>query len=306
LLWCRVTSVLFPEAGQDYGFTTLEDISVRKALEAQHQQSSQQLSTINEALLITNEELASTNEELITTNTELQLANTHLAHTNAELDSFVYAASHDLKAPIVNLEGLLLALTQQLPAEVRRLDQVAPILEMMQDAIVRFRHTLDYLTDIGSIQVDGTRPREKISLAGVVEEVRRDVEPLLFTTGGRLEVDLADNPTLFYYPGNLRSVVYNLISNALKYRHPDRPPVVYVQSQRNRNQLLLRVQDNGLGLSAEQQLQLFRLFRRLHSHVDGSGVGLYLVKKILDTTGGSIRVESQLGRGSTFTVTFPS
>jgi signal transduction histidine kinase len=83
-------------------------------------------------------------------------------------------------------------------------------------------------------------------------------------------------------------------------------PVVRVSSQRTEGQVVLRVQDNGLGLSSAQQGQLFTLFKRLHSHVEGSGVGLYLVKKIVDHAGGSIRIESQLGYGSTFIVAFPA
>jgi signal transduction histidine kinase len=79
-----------------------------------------------------------------------------------------------------------------------------------------------------------------------------------------------------------------------------------VQSFREQGRLVVRVQDNGLGLSAEQQGQLFRLFKRLHPHVEGTGMGLYLVKKILSHVGGSIQVESAVGRGTTFTVIFPT
>jgi signal transduction histidine kinase len=102
------------------------------------------------------------------------------------------------------------------------------------------------------------------------------------------------------------SVLLNLVSNALKYRHPDRAPVVQVRSYREQGRLVVRVQDNGLGLSKAQQGKLFRLFQRLHPHVEGTGVGLYLVKKILDHAGGSIQVESELGQGSTFIAVFPT
>ncbi|GAB2467313.1 hypothetical protein GCM10011375_31700 [Hymenobacter qilianensis] len=297
--WCRVTSVLFTEDGQDWGYTTLEDITARKHLEAQQLQQQQQVQAANEELAVVNEELRITNEELLE-------ANTLLEQTNAELDSFVYAASHDLKAPIVNLESLVLTLTQELAPAAQQAGQVPGILEMMKQAIERFRHTLNSLTEIGTMKEEVTHSRQVVRLAAVVEDVRQDLQPLLTTSGGQIEVDLAGEPSLVFSEKNLRSLIFNLVSNGLKYRHPDRPPLVRVSSQRTEGQIVLRVQDNGLGLDTAQQGQLFTLFRRLHTHVEGSGVGLYLVKKIVDQAGGSIRVESQPGQGSTFIVALPS
>ena len=116
---------------------------------------------------------------------------------------------------------------------------------------------------------------------------------------------MQDSAQLFFPPQHLRSIVYNLLSNALKYRQPDRPVVVQVRCQGTLDATRLQVQDNGLGLTAAQQEMLFGMFQRLHTHVEGSGIGLYMVKKILDNSGGHIRVESQPGVGTTFTVTFP-
>ncbi|RZK34420.1 MAG: ATP-binding protein, partial [Hymenobacter sp.] len=106
---------------------------------------------------------------------------------------------------------------------------------------------------------------------------------------------------------NLRSILYNLLSNALKYRHPSRPPQVRVACTPDKDgQLVLQVQDNGLGVSEWQQARLFQLFQRLHTHVEGSGLGLYMVKKIVENAGGTISVQSQVDVGTTFTVRFPA
>jgi signal transduction histidine kinase len=99
--------------------------------------------------------------------------------------------------------------------------------------------------------------------------------------------------------------VYNLLSNALKYRHPDRFPLVHLRGYCREAHTILEVQDNGLGLSEVQQTKLFRLFRRLHNHVEGSGIGLYMVKKMVENAGGTITVQSQLDIGTTFRVTLP-
>jgi PAS domain S-box-containing protein len=287
--WCRVTSVLVRDEGGELGYTTLEDISSRKQLEAQ-----------------THEKLELVNQQLQLTNEELQEANTHLAHVNAELDMFVYAAAHDLRAPISNLEGLVQALVESLPAGARQAAQVETILGMMQESMVNFRHTLDRLADFGDSYQEEGPTRKQVALDAVVAEVCQELAPLLAATSGEILIDLAGSTSFWSVPKHVHSVVLNLISNALKYRHPDRAPVVRVRSYQELGRLMLSVQDNGLGLNEDQQAQLFRLFKRLHSHVEGTGVGLYLVKKILENAGGSVRVESTLGRGSTFIVEFPT
>jgi len=249
--------------------------------------------------------LSALNEELRVSNDELIEANNQLVHTNDELDTFVYTASHDLQAPVNNLKGLIQLLESHLPAQFRQTPDLDNLLEMIKSSLARFSQTLDQLVDAGTKRSENSGPRELLNLATVLEEVRQDLAPVLIATEGRLEVDLAGKADVVFAPQHLRSVLYNLVSNAFKYRHPDRAPVVRVRSHREASRVVVSVQDNGLGLSEEQQDQLFGLFRRLHSHVEGTGVGLYLVKKILDNVGGAVRVKSQLGQGSIFTIIIP-
>jgi signal transduction histidine kinase len=101
---------------------------------------------------------------------------------------------------------------------------------------------------------------------------------------------------------NLKSLLYNLLSNAVKYRSPDRTPLVRITCSTEQDYLVLTVEDNGLGFDMRQQDKLFALFKRLHNHVEGTGIGLYIVKKMLDNAGGRIEVESREGVGSTFRV----
>jgi len=251
------------------------------------------------------QQVARANEQLRLSNAELDATNQRLMRTNADLDNFIYTASHDLKAPITNIEGLLTALQEQLPAEVRQTAQVQQVLLMMAGAVERFQKTIAHLTDISKLQQAHTQPSEEIDLAEVVEEVRLDLAPELAATQAQLEIDVARCPTVSFSPKNLRSIVYNLLSNALKYRAPDRAPVVQLRCHSSPGQVVLEVQDNGLGLDEAQQGQLFQMFQRLHSHVEGSGVGLYMVKKIVENAGGTILVHSQMGVGSTFVVTLP-
>ncbi len=244
-------------------------------------------------------------QQVALANDELQATNQQLTRTNADLDNFIYTASHDLKAPITNIEGLLAALHEQLPPPVRHDELVQPLLRMMSDAIERFQKTISHLTDISRLQQAHAQPAEAVDLAALVEDIRLDLAPAQAAAGTRLVVDVARCPTLSFAPKNLRSIVYNLLSNAIKYAAPERPSVVELRCARAAGAIVLEVHDNGLGLTEVQQRQLFRMFQRLHSHVEGSGIGLYMVKKIVENVGGSITVRSQPGVGSTFTVRLP-
>ncbi|TGD76804.1 PAS domain-containing sensor histidine kinase [Hymenobacter wooponensis] len=228
-----------------------------------------------------------------------------LERTNVDLDTFVYAASHDLKAPIANIEGLLNALHEYLPSEAQQ-PEVSHLVHLMQGAITRFQETVGHLTSIARLQDTSFAPAEALDLAHVLADVRQDLLPLLESTQAELRVDLTDCPQAYFPAKDLRSILFNLLSNGVKYRDSQRPSVVQVRAQRTVHAgVVLTVQDNGLGLDARQQGQLFTMFRRLHTHVEGSGVGLYLIKRLIENRGGTIIVDSQPGVGSTFTVTLP-
>ncbi|MBT9393639.1 PAS domain-containing protein [Hymenobacter sp. NST-14] len=251
-----------------------------------------------------NEELATINGEMQATNEELHLTNARLTRTNTDLDTFVYTASHDLKAPIANIEGLLLALRQDLPAHVRQGPVVARLLDLIQDSVTRFQRTIGHLTDISQLQQ--TEAPETMDLAALIAGVQLDLAPLIEAAGATLSIDLAGCEAIHVAPKTLRSVVYNLLSNAVKYRTPDRPAQVWLRARCTPERLTVTVQDNGLGLTEAQQIDLFGMFRRLHTHVEGSGVGLFTVKRLVENAGGTIIVESQAGQGSTFTVSLPA
>ena len=246
------------------------------------------------------------NEELTAANQELQESNRQLTRTNVDLDTFVYTASHDLKAPIANIESIVLALRDTLPPAVLQDELVTHLLGLLDDTVTRFQFTIGQLTDISRLQLAHVGPAEPVELARVVEAVRLDLAPALAAAGTRLAVAVAPEVVLSFSPANLRSIVYNLLSNAVKYRAPDRPSQVQVRAEQTPQAVVLTVQDNGLGISELQQRQLFGLFQRLHTHVEGTGVGLYISKRLIENAGGTIAVQSQPDVGTTFTVTFPA
>ena len=258
------------------------------------------------AMVIDVSEQVAARRHLADANAGLSAANRQLLRTNADLDTFVYTASHDLKQPIANIEGLLHALREELPAAVLQSDDVTPMLDRMQRAVERFHLTIAQLTDVSRLQQADTHPAETVDLITLVEDVRQDLAADLAAAGASLTVDVVACPSMLFAAKHLRSIVYNLLSNAVKYRHPARPPVVHLRCHSTPTAAILEVTDNGLGLNEAQQARLYGMFQRLHDHVEGSGIGLYMVKRIVENAGGTIAVRSQPGTGTTFTVTLPA
>ncbi|RZJ62759.1 MAG: HAMP domain-containing histidine kinase [Hymenobacter sp.] len=183
---------------------------------------------------------------------------------------------------------------------------VAHLLDLLNQTVARFQVTITQLTDISRLQLAHAGPAEPVGLARVVEDVHLDLAPALAAAGTQLTVEVAPALVVSFSPANLRSIVYNLLSNAVKYRAFDRPSLVRIHAEQTGQGVVLTVQDNGLGMSQVQQRQLFGLFQRLHTHVEGTGVGLYITKRLVENAGGTITVASQPNVGTTFTVTFPA
>jgi signal transduction histidine kinase len=267
-------------------------------------QSNFQLKEANEELMRSEEAVRELADELETRveqrTTELIQKNEQLQRINADLDNFVYTASHDLRSPIANLEGLLQTLIR------RNKDKLAGgdtgVLDMMNDSIIRLNRTIADLTGIARMQKDlDEASNEKVTFAEILSEVQSDIRPLITEADAVIETHL-EVPDIHYSRKNLRSILHNLISNALKYHSPDRRAEVKIETQTAGPYVVLCVIDNGLGIPANQQQRIFSLFRRAHTHVEGSGIGLYIVKRIVENSGGRIELESQPGKGSTFKI----
>jgi len=231
--------------------------------------------------------------------------NEELTRVNVDLDSFIYTASHDLRGPITNIEGLLQALADELPIVARQRPAVEAILGMLTTSVERFQRTISQLTDVAKLQREHGLVAVPVPLAPVVQGVGLDLAPLVQASGAQLSFELEEGVAVRFLEKNLRSLLYNLLHNAIKYRAPDRPAQVLLRAHLDGPHVRLTVQDNGLGIDPAGQRRLFGLFERLHDHVEGSGIGLFMVKKMVENAGGRILVESDTNVGSTFTVLLP-
>ncbi|WP_114777693.1 CHASE domain-containing protein [Botryobacter ruber] len=246
-------------------------------------------------------ELVDARKKLVFTNEKLSQKNDELLRINDDLDSFVYTASHDLKSPIANMEGLVTLLRDILNGKLNEED--AQLLDMVASSINKLKQTIADLTEITKVQKDLQSSLEPLSFYEVLENVTGDINALLQETEATVTTDF-EVPGIMYARKNLRSIIYNLVSNGIKYRSPDRTPQVHIRTFKQNDYVVLQVKDNGLGIKDEQLHKLFAMFRRLHTHVEGTGIGLYIVKRIIENNGGRIEVTSKLGEGTTFTVYF--
>ena len=235
-------------------------------------------------------------------NVELMQKNQELMRINRDLDNFVYAASHDLKSPVVNLEGLIGELKQEMGAEQAK---YAELLPWIDDALLNLKKIIGELAEVTRIDRD-VQTQEEINLEDLLREVKDSLRDKILSNQVQITADFSLAPTISYSRKNLRSILFNLLSNAIKYAHGDRTPEIRIQTQYwPADELVsLTVTDNGLGIPQNQKDKIFSMFRRVHTHVEGSGVGLYLVKKILENQGDWIEVESVEGLGSSFNVFF--
>lgn len=235
----------------------------------------------------------------------LERKNEELRKINLDLDNFIYTASHDLRSPITNIEALMALLKEELTEANCLSQEMDEVLQRVITSVDRFKHTIRDLTEISRLQKDITEnpSAEILNIQEVYEDIIADLNPPTQPNACFMQADFEVHQLLFSKK-NFRSILYNLLSNAIKYQSPERACVINVHSKLEEPYVVLSVQDNGLGLSERHQQQLFTMFKRFHDHVEGTGIGLYMVKRIVENAGGRMEVNSTEGSGTEFKVYF--
>jgi PAS domain S-box-containing protein len=224
---------------------------------------------------------------------------------NKDLRQFTYALSHDLKAPANTLRMLLADISTWL--NEGKVEQAHKMIDLSRGTVDRMCSFIDSLLDY--TQVLNRQPEVKeVSLGRLVEDIETDLKSDIEASGATLRV--GDLPCLKGDPTQLRMLLQNLISNAIKFHRPGHPPVVEVlpQVSQDERMLAIAVKDNGIGIDARYQERIFGLFERLHSSEEyaGSGLGLAACQHIVERLGGKISLQSAPGKGSTFILTIPN
>ena len=227
-----------------------------------------------------------------------------LTAKNAELESFTYTVSHDLKSPLVTINGFLGYLEQDSAAG--NLDRFRQDAQRIRDAVKKMQNLLNELLELSRIG-RVVNESENVSFNELVREA-------LYIVNGRLEQDQVtmsvqpELPDVFVDKPRLIEVLQNLFDNAAKYMGSQPHPHIEVGQHGEDVQLgqpVFYIKDNGIGISPKYQERVFNLFDKLDPKSEGTGVGLALVKRIIQLHGGRIWIESELGQGTTFYFTLP-
>ena len=222
-----------------------------------------------------------------------------MAQRNTRIQHFAYVVSHNLRAPVARLLGLtsifkFAGSKEELDNLIKKIIQSAGDL----DLVIR------ELSDIMQAQNINTEIFKEVFLDDILNKVKLVLEKEIASMEVSFETDFKTN-SLYSLPSYLESVFYNLISNGIKYRHPKRKPVISISSQMEKDLLCLNFKDNGLGFDDGHKEELFSLYKRFHFHVEGRGIGLYLVKTQVEILGGRIEASSVVEEGSVFQIYLP-
>jgi signal transduction histidine kinase len=233
-------------------------------------------------------------------------ANRELEASSAELERFTYVVSHDLKSPLVTIRGFLAYVERD--ARAGDLDRLESDLGRIRVAADRMGRLLDDLLELSRTgRID--RPHEDVPLEGVVREARALVEGRLGARGVRVEVE-EPLPVVRGDRQRLVELVQNILDNAAKFMGDRKDPEVRIGARDEGagvGQVTLYVRDNGIGIDHAHHGRVFELVHRLDPRVEGTGLGLALARRIVETHGGRIWLESAgAGRGSTFCFSLPA
>lgn len=237
---------------------------------------------------------------------QLEKANAELKRSNAQLEEFAYAASHDLKEPVRKIHFFTNQLKNQLgtylgEGETRSFNRI-------ENAAERMRSLIDDLLLYSHVSHQ-PHERESIDLNVKVQRVLEDLELDIAEKGAVIHVGKL--PVVKGYRRQLQQLFQNLIGNALKYIKKEVPPCIEITANEvtegGKHHYRIEVKDNGIGFESEYADKIFRMFTRLHGKEEysGTGVGLAIVKKVVENHNGRITVESTPGLGSTFILLLP-
>lgn len=236
---------------------------------------------------------------------QLEHQNRELAELNAALDALVYTASHDLKTPLINFKSML-SMLETLLAKPGSEAMVREVIDRMRQATLKMDITITDLLDISRVEANFDGEWERIRVKSVLNDLVSEQAVDLAHKAGEVEVEVGEDLELFFPLESLRSLFSNLISNAIKYSAENRPPRVTIAANRLQDHYEFLVRDNGRGIDLDKHgKKLFRMFKQLQHGVEGSGIGLYVVKRIVDQAGGTIAVESTVDQGTTFRIHLP-
>jgi signal transduction histidine kinase len=242
---------------------------------------------------------------------ELQEANKELETSNAELQQYAFIASHDLQEPLRKIITFSQILNERFAAN----NETSQYIKRIVTSSERMRTLINDLLNYSKLS--STPEFIKTPLNLVIQDTIADLEVSIKEAGGKIVVDQL--PTIKIIPDQMRQVFQNIISNAIKFSKPGIPPLIKIQNDftseksseskasPNGNYCRIYISDNGIGFNEQYRDKIFAMFQRLHTKTEyeGTGIGLSIVKKIIEKHDGIVTARSKEGEGATFIIVLP-
>ena len=228
----------------------------------------------------------------------------NLKRSNEELEQFAYVSSHDLQEPLRTIASFTQLLERRYKSKLD--DDADEFIAYIVDAAVRMKQQINDLLEFSRVTTTGSE-FEMVDVNFILYQVIDNLKSAIDENNAEI---IHDNlPKLIGDSDQLRRVFQNLIGNAIRYRKPDETPKIYISAYEDKgnDEYVFSVQDNGIGIEKQYLNRIFRIFQRLHTmeEYEGTGIGLSVVKRVVNRHGGRVWVESELGNGSTFYFTLP-
>lgn len=279
--------------------TIILSATVKERLEAQHK-----LQVFNENLeTMVLDRTGALNDEINTrkkAEEKLQRANLELCKRNMELDNFVYSVSHDLRAPIASVLGLINLAKKDIDVDMKDM-----YLDMINQSALQQDHFINEILD----QSRNSRleiKREEILFESLIDETFNQLK-FATTTGQNIKkfININQEYPFFSDRWRLKVILNNIISNALRYRN-GRDPIIKVNVDITEHNATLAIEDNGKGIEKDHLPNIYKMFYRATDDGAGSGLGLYIVKEAIEKLNGHISIESEIGKGTTVRLEIPA
>jgi len=238
--------------------------------------------------------------KIIQAKEKLEVLTQHLSGQNKQLADFAHITSHNLRAPVSNLNALLHLYDISESEEDRKV-----LFEKFEVVISHLTSTLNTLIEALKTKKGSAKELETLGFKGILNKTKEIISGQIIRTNSIITCDFSKAPIIEYHKTYLESIFLNLVTNAIKYGSPDRNPVIHIETELVDEKIKLTIRDNGLGIDLVRHgHKLFGLNKTFHRHPDAKGVGLYLTKIQIETMGGSIYATSEVNKGTIFTIIF--
>ncbi|HTA27032.1 MAG TPA: PAS domain-containing protein [Bacteroidia bacterium] len=230
---------------------------------------------------------------------EREKTTTDLIQRNKDLEQFSYIISHNLRLPVANILGLVNNFSVH---ELPRIEQK----EILSAIYVSVRRLDDVVMDLNKIlntRHGESESKQQVKFSDILNDTKVGLGYLIKKENVLIESDFKRTDSLFTVKSYLSSIFHNLILNSIKFHQPALTPHITIVSEKKGNKIILTFRDNGLGIDLTKNSDgLFGLYKRFHSHENGKGMGLFMVKAQVESLGGKITVRSEVNRGTCFTI----